>query len=186
MRYAKRANAFGAGEDVWTVEPDALAHTRPGGGTSRLAWTAVTGVRLAYGPTRMKTNRHTLTLTTRDGAAWAIDNMHFAGIGNFEDRSETFTPFVLACVERVAALSPDARARLGSTAGAYWSQLLFVSVTFALLAAVILMLPFTFSWLIIAKLVLIVAMLPVMFRWLGHARPRKIALDVEAFRAALP
>lgn len=186
MRYAKRANAFGAGEDAWTVETGALAHARPGGETSRLAWSAVTGVRLAYAPTRMKTNRHTLTLTTHDGAAWAIDNMHFAGIGNFEDRSESFTPFVLACVERVAARSPGARARLGSTAAAYWGQLAFVSAMFALLAAVILMLPIPFSWLIIAKLLLIAAMLPVMFRWVGHARPRKIALDPEAFRAALP
>ncbi len=186
MRYAKRANAFGAGEDVWTVEPDALAHARPDGTVSRLAWTAITGVRLAYAPTRMKTNRHTLTLTSRDGASPAIDNMHFAGIGNFEDRSESFTPFVLACVERVAALSPGAGARLGATTGAYWGQLLFVSVMFLLLATVILVLPFNASWLIIIKLVLIVAMLPVMFRWVGRARPRKIALEAEAFRAALP
>lgn len=186
MQYAKRANAFVAGEDVWTVTPDALVRTAAGGGASRLVWSEVTGVRVAYAPTRMKFGRYLISLSAGGGERWTIDNQHFAGIGNFEDRSDRFTPFVLACIERIAALAPQATARIGSSTAAYWSQLIFVSAMFVLLATVILLMPGSLSWLILVKLGLIVAMLPVLIRWIGRARPRRVDLDPEAFRAELP
>lgn len=186
MQYAKRSNAFVAGEDVWTVTPDALVRTAPGGETSRLVWSDVTAVRVAYAPTRMKFGRYLISLGARSGERWTIDNQHFAGIGNFEDRSDRFTPFVLACIERIAALAPRATARIGSSAAAYWSQLIFVTAVFILLVTVILLMPGSLSWLILVKLGLIVAMLPVLFRWIGRARPRRVSLEPEAFRAALP
>jgi hypothetical protein len=186
MQYAKRANAFVAGEDVWTVTPNALVRTAPGGATSRLAWSQVTEVRVAYAPTRAKFGRYLISLGARSGDRWTIDNQHFAGIGNFEDRSDRFTPFVLACIERIAALAPQATARIGSSAAAYWIQLIFVSAVFALLVAVILLAPGSLSWLILVKLGLIVAMLPVLIRWIGRARPRRVSLDPEAFRPNLP
>ncbi len=186
MQYAKRVNAFVGGEDVWTVTPDALVRTSPGGGTSRLVWTTVTGVRVSYAPTRLKADRYLISLNAGGGERWTIDNLHFAGIGNFENRSDRFTPFVLACIERIATLAPQATAQVGSTAAAYWSQLVFVSAVFVLLVTVILLMPGSLSWLILVKLGLIVAMLPVLFRWIGRARPRRVSLDREAFRAELP
>lgn len=186
MQYAKRANAFVAGEDIWTVTPDALVRTAPGGETSRLVWSTVTEVRVAYAPTRMKFGRYLISLRARGGERWTIDNQHFAGIGDFEDRSDRFSPFVLACIERIAALAPQATARIGSSSAAYWSQLIFVSAMFALLVMVILLLPGSLSWLILVKLGLILAMLPVLIRWIGRARPRRVSLDPEAFRAELP
>lgn len=186
MQYTKRANAFVDGEDVWTVTPDALVRTAPGGETSRLVWSEVTGVRVAFAPTRMKFGRYLISLSAGGGDRWTIDNQHFAGIGNFEDRSDRFTPFVLACIERIAALAPQATARIGSSTAAYWSQLVFVTAMFVLLVTVILLMPGSLSWLILVKLGLIVAMLPVLIRWIGRARPRRVSLDPEAFRADLP
>lgn len=186
VRYAKRGNVFDKGEEAWFVEPDHLVRTTPEGDQDRVAWREVALVRLKYAPTRWNGNRHQFSFTTTGGDLWSVDNIHCVGVGNFEDRSETFTPFVLAAIARIAALAPDAEAKLGTTGLAYWSQLLFASAMFALLVVVLLVLPGSLSWMILVKLALIAAMLPVMFSWIGRARPRKVALDVEVFRDALP
>lgn len=186
IRYAKRENVFEKTERVWTVEPDALVWSGMDGTFARAPWTDVLSVRLTYAPTRMKPWRHKLTLKTRDGAVWTIDNAHFQGVGEFEDRSGSFTPFVLACVERIAALAPAARARLGSDPLAYWAQLAFVALMFGLLAFVIIALPTPFGAVIWIKLGLIAVMLPVMFSFAVRAWPRSADLDAEAFREALP
>lgn len=184
--YAKRENVFEKAERVWTVGEDALVWRRPGRGAARMAWTEVAALAVAYAPTRLKADRHRLTLRAADGRAWTVDNMSFRGVGDFEDRSETFTPFALACVARVAAASPGAKARIGATALEYWGQLAFVGAMFALLAVVILALPVTFGGVFWVKLAVIAGMLPVLVRWIVAARPRTVALDPEAFREALP
>jgi hypothetical protein len=186
VRYAKRGSVFEKGEEAWTVEADHLVRTTPEGDQDRVAWREVALVRLRFAPTRWNGNRYQVSFTTTGGDLWSVDNIHCVGVGNFEDRSPAFTPFVLACIAHIAALAPEAEARLGTTALAYWSQLLFVGAMFALLAVVLLVLPGSLSWLILVKLALIAAMLPVMFSWIGRARPRKVALEVDVFRDALP
>lgn len=185
IAYGKRENLFEKGERRWVVESGGLRQSWPQGGDLVLRWADVREIRLTYAPTRFKTWRHKLILRGPAGA-WVIDNVHFAGIGSFEDRTEAFAPFVLACVERVAALAPGATARLGSAPLAYWAQLLFVGAAFALLALVVVALPVSFSGMVWVKLALVAAMLPVLAAFVVRSRPRRIALEVEAFRAALP
>jgi hypothetical protein len=185
IAYAKRENVFETGERRWSVEDEGLRQSFPQGGDAGVRWDRVREVRLTYAPTRFKTWRHKLTLRGPKGD-WVIDNVHYVGVGNFEDRSDTFGPLVLACVERVAAAAPGATARLGSAPLAYWAQLLFVAAAFSLLAFVVIALPTAFSGMIWLKLLLIVAMLPVLATFVVKSRPRRIALDPEAFRAALP
>lgn len=185
IAYAKRENLFEKGEHRWTVEPEGLRQSFPQGGEIGLRWDRVREIRLTYAPTRFKTWRHKLTLVGPAGA-WVIDNVHFAGVGNFEDRTATFAPFVLACVERVAALAPGATARLGSAPLADWAQLAFVAAAFALLALAVIALPVSFSGMVWVKLLLVAAMMPVLLNFVVRSRPRRIALDVEAFRDALP
>lgn len=186
IQYAKRANAFEKGEQDWTVSPEALIWSRPGAGTASLPWREVVEVRLAFAPTRLKPARYLLSLTARGGRRWTVDNQHFAGIANFEDRSARFTPFVLGCVERVAALAPGARARLGASAGSYWAQLVFVTAMFALLVAILILLPTPLGAVVWIKAVIVIASLPLLARWVRRARPRRVSLDARTFRAALP
>ncbi len=185
IAYGKRENVFEKGERRWVVETEGLRQSWPQGGDLLLRWADVRGIRLTYAPTRFKTWRHKLTLRGPAGA-WVIDNVHFAGVGSFEDRSDSFGPFVLACVEQVAARAPGAAARLGSAPLAYWAQLLFVGAALSLLALVVVALPVNISGMIWLKLLLVAAMLPVFLIFVVRSRPRRIALDVEAFRAALP
>lgn len=184
--YAKRVSFFEKGEQTWTVTPEALLWSIPRGTTESLAWRDITEVRLGFEPTRFKWDRYRLSLTARGGRLWSIDNQHFAGVGDFENRSATFVPFMLACVERIAALSPRARARLGSSSASYWTQLIFVATMFALLVLVLILLPTQHGTVFWIKAAVIVLSLPLLVQWIRKARPRKTVLSVEAFRAALP
>lgn len=183
--YARRENVFDKTERRWIVAPEGLRQTWDDGPGMLMPWSAVREVRLTYAPTRFKTWRHKLTLRVSKGS-WVIDNVHFAGIGDFHDRSASFNPFVLACVEHVRAAAPGAVARLGAAPLAYWAQMALVTVMFALLATVVIALPVTFTGLIWVKLGLIALMLPVLFAFAVRSWPRRVALNPEADRAALP
>jgi hypothetical protein len=49
-----------------------------------------------------------------------IQSTHYTGIGSFEDRAATYTPFVRALIARVAAANPSARFRAGRHPVLYW------------------------------------------------------------------
>lgn len=186
--YSKRENAFEKGEHVWNAGPDTLVWTRPTGEAVTLLWRDVASVRAAYAPTRFKSWRHVLELKTRRGASILIDNGHFKGVGDFEDRSKTFTPFALACIERVAAHAPQAKAWLGSGPAGYWAQVLFAGGMLALLMVVLFTLPIGngIAWIVFAKLAFIAVSLPLAIRWMIVSRPRSGRLTEEAFRPVLP
>ena len=184
--YSKRENAFEKGEHVWRVEDDCLIWTRPGGESLTLLWKDVGAVRAAFAPTRLKTWRHVFELTTRRGAKLVIDNAHFKSVGDFEDRSPSFIPFVLACADRVAAQSPDAKARVGAGPASYFGQLVFLLGMMALLAFVLIALPTPLGWLVLVKLALIAFMLPVAAVWAVRARPRTAPLSPGGLLPGLP
>lgn len=183
--YSKRENFFEKEARRWTVEAEGLRSQIPGYPDAIIPWTAVIEIRLTFAPTRAKTWRHKLTVRSRS-ATWTIDNVHFKGVGNFEDRSEAFSAFVLACVEKVQDQAPDAVGRLGAAPLAYWAQVLFVGAMFSLLALVVISFPVNYSGLIWVKLGLIAIMLPVLFSFVVRSWPRRAPLDPEAFKAALP
>ncbi|MDO9335252.1 MAG: hypothetical protein Q7T61_02525 [Caulobacter sp.] len=184
--FSKRDNAFERGEHVWRVEDDCLIWTRPGGDSLTLLWKDVGAVRAAFAPTRWKRWRHIFELTTRKGATLLVDNAHFKSVGDFEDRSASFVPFVLACIDRVVALAPDARARVGAGPVSYGLQLAFLLGMMALLAFVLIALPTPLGWLILVKLALIAILAPVAVLWAVRAWPRAVALSPAALLAGLP
>ena len=171
VTYAKRENAFEKGEHVWRVEEDCLIWTRPAGDSLTLLW---------------KTWRHVFELTTRKGATLVVDNAHFKSVGDFEDRSASFIPFVLACVDRIAVLAPDAKGRVGAGPLNYYGQLAFALGMMALLAFVLFTLPTPTTALIAVKLALIGAMLPVAIAWAVRSKPRKVPLRPDSFLPGLP
>ena len=183
--YAKRENAFEKAEHVWRVEDDCLIWTRPTGESLTLLWKDVGAIRAAYAPTRWKSWRYIFELTTRKGSKLLIDNGHFKKVGDFEDRSATFIPFVLAIVDRVIAHAPDAKASIGASPASYFGQLGFMLSMMALLAWVLIMLPTPLGWLVILKLLLIAAMLPIAWNWAVKSRPRRTELSLGAMLPAL-
>jgi hypothetical protein len=186
VSYTQRRSILDAGELVWSAEPDALACRRPDGGEARLPWREIVAVRTAYAPTRWKTWRHVLALTASGGRSLTIDSAHFRGVGDFEDRRASFTPFARACIEAVAREAPNARASVGATPLAYGAQLLFVLAMLALLGLVLIALPTPLGPLIVVKLALLALAMPFFFLWTVKSRPRRRKLDVLSLSAGLP
>lgn len=184
--YAQRRSLLDSGEVVWTAGAKALTCRRPDGAEATLPWAEVVGVRTAYAPTRWKTWRHLLALKASGGRSLTIDSAHFRGVGDFEDRRASFTPFAHACIEAIAAANPKARASVGATPLAYAAQLLFALAMLALLALVLIALPIPLGPLVWLKLALLAAVAPVALLWTVKSRPRRSRLDVLSLSAGLP
>lgn len=188
--YRRRRAPISRGEREWRVEEDALV-TRllGGGGERRYAWKDIVSVRLCFDPTRAKPWRYVFALQPRHARRVEIDNAHCVGGGGFENRSSTYTPFVRAALERVAAANPKARALYGETPKRYFFLLLMGLLGLGAAAFALIALPTPFDALPGAglfKLGLIVAMLLLFWVWLMRALPRGVAPDAVPERAFPP
>jgi len=187
--YRRRRSAMSRGEREWRVEDDALV-TRGGSGRERrYPWTDFTGVRLCFSPTRQKPWRYVFELQRKQGQKIEIDNAHFLGVGAFEDRSESYTPFVRAALARLAATNFKARALIGETPKRYFFLTLVALLGLGALAYVLAAVRTPLDTLPFASLVklgIILLMLPIFWRWVIGAVPKGVALDAIPERALPP
>ncbi len=186
ITYSQRRNLFEKSEWTYTVRDDGLLVRDQRGHETLLAWGDVAAVRISYAPSRSKSWRHVLVLTMRNRVRWEIDNTHFKGIADFENRSASYTPFVQAVIAQLAAKSPAAEARLGAQPISYWFSVLSLSLLFLILGSVLVSVPIGgipgIAW---VKLAIILVMLPVLVLWAKRAYPREVKLDAIP-ESALP
>lgn len=189
VTYRRRRNAISGGEREWRVEEHALI-TRSGTGSERRTpWCDIVGVRLYHEAQRYRPWRYALELHTRQGARFIIDNAHNVGPRTFEDRSASYTPFVRAALQRIAADNPKALALMGETPKRYFFLLLAALIAFGALAFALVVIPTPFDSLpyaALAKLGIILLMLPIFWRWVIGSVPRGIPLSEIPDRAFPP
>jgi hypothetical protein len=123
------------------------------------------------------------SILCRDGRKMVLVNLHFLGLGRFEDRSATYVPFVRAVIGNVAARYPQTPVLAGMPPSWWWSWFLtFAVLAFALSALVLLTgigmaLDGELTW-STAGVVLVFAILaigPVRYvRWLWQHRPHPL------------
>ncbi|MEZ5961901.1 MAG: hypothetical protein R3C30_15985 [Hyphomonadaceae bacterium] len=187
--YLRRQNAFSRGEREWRVEEDALV-TRGGAGRERrYPWKDIVSVRLCYEPTRLKPWRYVFEVQPRHQRKFEIDNGHYVGPGQFEERSDSYAAFVRAATGRLAEANPKARALIGETPKRYFFLLLVALLGLGALAYVLVAIPtpldaMPYSSLI--KLGILLLMLPIFWRWVIGAVPRGVPLDAIPERALPP
>lgn len=171
--YARRSNLFEKGEWRWTAGEGGIRETDPRGRESLIRWEDIDQVRLAFAPTRYKPWRYLMELKLRSGGKLAVDNVHFKGMADFEDRSATYRPFVEAVLGELRRRRPNVKVRIGAAPGAYWAQMAFVAAAFGLLALVLVSLPGAIipggAWL---KLAIVAVTLPVLVQWARKSYPR--------------
>jgi hypothetical protein len=187
--YRRRHSALSRGEREWRVEEGGLVSVGASGHERRWAWKDFVSVRLCHAPTRLKPWRYTFEAQFRNGQKVLIDNGHYVGPGRFEERSDTYTPFVLSLVSRLSAANPKLRALIGETQKRYFLLMLGALLGLGLLAYVLIAVRTPLDALPYAngvKLVLVLAMLPVFWRWVARALPRGVALDAIPERALPP
>jgi len=173
--YAQRKNLFEKAETEYRLEDDALVWTGQYG-EQRMPFSSIRHVRCSHAPTRMKLGRYLVTVTAKNGQSLTIDNMHFKGVGDFEERTKQFVPFARALLGRLAAVQPDLTGRQGASPLAYWGNTLFAYGTMVILALVLLTLPIGLGDLATSSLIKlgIVAFFSYfLVRWSIRAWPRR-------------
>lgn len=178
--FRRRKNTFEKGEWEWRLGPDVLTEISPAGTERRLPWSDVLRVRLVFSPTRSKTWRHYFQLHYRSGAALEIDNVHCLGLGNFEDRSKDYSPFVKSALRLIAENAPQAEVTLGLTPLTYSAGLIVMLSALGILTYAVMRLPLSLgSWplTVMAKLTIILIAAPSFCLWAFRTRPRRVSLQ---------
>lgn len=189
IEYRRRASIQDKGETLWRAFPDRLEYVSADGArTGVIPYDKVRCVRLAFAPGRLQRTRFLMQLSGARSQV-TLTNMHFRGVGDFEDRTDAFFDLVRAVVTGVHAARPDAAFRAGEKPAYYFLMLAFVLAAFSFMALVLIALPLVpgnFTVSVIIKLALILFSLPLLFSWVIHARPRRFdpATGLEAVLSA--
>lgn len=189
VKYIRRGGRVSRGEREWRVEDDALVTRGASGHERRYRWKDIVSVRLCDEPARGRPWRYVFELQPKHQRRVELDNAHFVSGGEYEDRSESYTPFVRAALARLAIENPKARALMGETPKRYFMLLLASLIGLGALAIVLTTVRTPLDALPFADLVkfaIILLMLPVFWRWVIRAMPRGVPLDDIPARALPP
>jgi hypothetical protein len=189
VTYRRRRGAISRTEREWRVEEDALV-TRGGSGRERrYPWSDIVSVRLLHDPVRTRPWRYVFELQPKHARKIIIDNAHYIGERAFEERSDSYTPFVRAAVARWAAVHPKGRALIGETPKRYFFLIIGALISLGGLAYLLVAVPTPLDALpyaAVIKLGIILLMLPIFWRAVLKAIPRGVAPDQIPDRALPP
>ena len=143
------------------------------GGAARFPYAGITELRLSFDPTRVDTRRHRCDVRSAGGAG-TLWSTHFAGVGEFEDRAATYTPFVRGLVAHVVAANPNCAFRAGTRPLAYWAGQLFLLAMAVVAIWVIAMVGGSalseVTW---GKIFVVLGLIPLAFNYARKNRPRR-------------
>lgn len=137
----------------------------------------------SYEPGRFTGNRYVMGITTNTGWRAEIDNQHWAGVGQFEDRSATFRPLAELLLARLRLANPQARLVTGSGSGMWLGMIVAASGLIALFMVVLMI-----GGPIIAmiKLAILAFFVPRTLRYIRVNRPQRLAITDEPPEGVLP
>jgi hypothetical protein len=187
--YRRRGSAISRSEREWRVEDDALVTRGSSGRERRYRWRDIVSVRLLHDPNRARPWRYIFELQPKHARKIVIDNAHYTGERTFEERSETYTPFVRAAVARWAEVHPKGRALIGETPKRYFFWLIGALLGLAILSYILVAVPTPLDALPYAALVkfgIILLMLPFFWRAVLKIVPRGVSPDAIPERALPP
>ncbi len=189
VTYSRKRTGMSRGEREWRVEEGALVTRSASGNERRTEWRDIVGVRLYHEPARDRQWRYAFELHTKQGDRIVIDNVHAMGARAFEDRSSTYTPFVRAALQRIAASNPKARALLGETPKRYFFLLLASLVAIGALAFALIAVHTPLDgqpYATLVKLGIVLLILPLFWRGVLKSMPHGVPLDAIPDRALPP
>jgi hypothetical protein len=187
--YRRRRDAISRSEREWRVEDDALVTRGSSGRERRYRWSDIVSVRLCPSPERARPWRYVFELQPKHQRRIVIDNSHYVGARTFEERSDTYTPFVRAAIAHWAAKHPKGRALIGETPKRYFFLLIGALLGLGALAYVLVAVRTPLDALPFAGLIkfaIILLMLPVFWRWVIGSMPRGVSPDEIPERALPP
>ena len=199
--YATRKSAL-ARETIWRLTPDAFVREAAGEAPPRgwrtfieILWRVVfpwggplddelwpdvtpydeiTSIRTRFDPTRFDRNRERCDLTDRQGRRVSLFSTRYMGVGDFEDQSKTYAPFVAELTRRVIASRPETPIYEGLSWTAYLLQHGVLLVALLALASILSVAGMPGLGTIWAKIVITLSYAGTMWAYATRNRPRKV------------
>lgn len=162
-------------ERLWSLRGDTLWMEEEGRPGRAIPLKSLTRLRLEYAPTRFQLGRYRCNLYTAQGRVGVIQNEHFVGIAEFEDRSLSYHSLVKALIRRIASIHPQCRLESGVP---WWSWLMNSGImcgVFGVLGILLIYMWTVIGWLVVVKLAMIAFFLPAGIRWVTRNRPRRFS-----------
>jgi hypothetical protein len=88
-------------EKTWRLSGDTLWICAEGKEDMPIPLTGIRKLRLSYDPSRFQRGLFRCHLYNADGTFVTIQNGHYKGFADFEERTETYLPFVHALISRL-------------------------------------------------------------------------------------
>ena len=159
-------------ERRWVLRADELSWTAEGF-SDQTPLQEISEIRLQYAPTRYVAQMFRCRIRMRNGKVWHMQNHHFAGMANFEDRSVGYKDLIENLVSRVASQNPQCAMISGSSWANWIFSSLFLCGSLLLLLVVMFYMWTAIGWLVIVKLLLILFFLPRAFLWISRNKPSR-------------
>jgi hypothetical protein len=171
ISHTVRASALES-QKTWRIDGDKLWICNEGQPELALPLNSILKLRLSYDPSRIEPNLYRCRLYNRIGKCATIQNCHYQGIASFEDRTESYLPFVHALISRLASVNPHCQFISGTSHLSWWAHAIFITVSFSFLALVLFYLYSAVGWLAILKLLIIAFFIPTALQWFIKNWPR--------------
>jgi hypothetical protein len=169
-------------ERTWLLRAEEII-CRDSSGERRFPLSEIAEINLQNTPNKFSSRVFRCHLFLHDGSHLQLCNQHYAGIAQFDDRSESYRDWVENLITRSASQQPALRLSGGVAAWRWWLN--FVIFSLGMLAALILAvwLWMMISWLVLVKIIFIALFIPAAIRWFKVNRPR--GLSAQNLPAAL-
>lgn len=119
-------NSLADATRAFRLEPDAVSW-REGDRQERLLYSEIASLHLSSYSDLQELQRQ-CTLTDRAGKTLKIRSHHYVSLGNFEDRTATYAPFIRALIDRLAGEgSPVAFEQGSRIMGLVWTAIFWLS-----------------------------------------------------------
>lgn len=171
VTYSHRKSAVDFNQ-TYTVEEDSLSWQCEAGKFGRLCYDTITSVEGKFSPTRFQPNRYSLRIKSYDNNALEITNTSYISFGNFEDRSNSYVPFVRTLHEKILRHNPGVNFQKGTSWGGYIFTIIVVTFIVTVIAvAGIFFVLFGLFWVTLIKLALLIYYFPSLLRYVKRNKP---------------
>jgi hypothetical protein len=175
VQHAVRANVLGE-EQTWTLANDKLeaisANKR-----DIYALSAVACLRLEWTPSRFETRMYKCHISLRTGEVLTINSSHFRGLADFEDRSETYRPFVQSLATSVLQCNPSCAFWGGASGSLYLLNVVAIAASIIAVSLILLLIEVDWYGLLVASAAIALFAVPLLSKWFSVNKPRKMTLQ---------
>jgi hypothetical protein len=162
-------------EKTWRLDGDTLWMCAEGQRDVPFPLSEIRKLRLSFDPSRFQRGLFRSHLYNSGGKCASIQNGHYKGFASFEERTETYLPFVHSLISRLVSLNPRCVFIAGTSHLSWWAHAAFLAVVFGLLILVLILLHSAIGPPAILKLVIIAFFIPTTVRWFTKNWPRRFS-----------